>query len=114
VGNIAATNTFNILFILGLSAALRPLPLNLLSIRLDVPTMIATRAAEAMPRNRIGRGEWRHPAGGRYGRSRSSAPNCWCPVPASPGAYGTSDAFIGLTIPAIGTSALELVSRSAT
>ena len=40
VGNIAGTNMFNILFILGLSAALRPLPLQLLSIRLDVPVMI--------------------------------------------------------------------------
>ena len=42
VGNIAGTNAFNILFILGLSAALRPLPLRLQSIRLDVPVMIAT------------------------------------------------------------------------
>lgn len=42
VGNIAGTNIFNILFILGLSAAIRPLPLQLLSIRLDVPVMIAS------------------------------------------------------------------------
>lgn len=42
VGNIAGTNAFNILFILGLSAAIRPLPLQLLSIRLDVPVMIAS------------------------------------------------------------------------
>jgi Ca2+/Na+ antiporter len=41
VGNIAGTNTSNILFILGLSAALRPLPLQLQSIKLDVPIMIA-------------------------------------------------------------------------
>lgn len=40
VGNIAGTNIVNILFILGLSAALRPLPLQLLSIKLDVPVMI--------------------------------------------------------------------------
>ncbi|HEU4581182.1 MAG TPA: calcium/sodium antiporter [Polyangiaceae bacterium] len=40
-GNIAGTNIFNILFILGLSAAIRPLPLQLQSIRLDVPVMIA-------------------------------------------------------------------------
>lgn len=42
VGNIAGTNIFNILFILGLSATLRPLPLQLQSIRLDVPVMIAS------------------------------------------------------------------------
>jgi cation:H+ antiporter len=42
VGNIAGTNIINILFILGLSAALRPLPLHLQSIRLDVPVMIAS------------------------------------------------------------------------
>lgn len=42
VGNIAGTNIFNILFILGLSAAIRPLPLQLQSLRLDVPVMIAS------------------------------------------------------------------------
>jgi cation:H+ antiporter len=42
VGNIAGTNMLNILFILGLSAAIRPLPLNLYSIRLDVPVMIGS------------------------------------------------------------------------
>lgn len=42
IGNIAGTNIFNILFILGLSALIRPLPLHLLSIKLDVPVMIAT------------------------------------------------------------------------
>jgi cation:H+ antiporter len=40
VGNIAGTNIVNILLILGLSAALRPMPLRMLSIRLDVPSMI--------------------------------------------------------------------------
>ncbi len=45
VGNIAGTNIVNILLILGLSALLRPLPLNLLSVRLDVPVMIATALA---------------------------------------------------------------------
>lgn len=44
-GNIAGTNIFNILFILGLSALVRPLPLHLLSIKLDVPVMIATALA---------------------------------------------------------------------
>lgn len=42
VGNIAGTNLFNILFILGLSAAIRPLPLQLQITRLDVPVMIAS------------------------------------------------------------------------
>lgn len=41
VGNIAGTNIVNILLILGLSAAIRRLPLELLSIKLDVPVMIA-------------------------------------------------------------------------
>lgn len=45
VGNIAGTNVFNILFILGLSAVIRPLPLQLQSIRLDVPVMIASAIA---------------------------------------------------------------------
>lgn len=45
VGNIAGTNIFNILFILGLSAAIRPLPLHLQSVRLDVPAMIVTALA---------------------------------------------------------------------
>ncbi len=39
VGNIAGTNLFNLLFILGLSAALRPLPMQLLSLKLDLPVM---------------------------------------------------------------------------
>jgi cation:H+ antiporter len=42
VGNIAGTNIFNILFILGMSAWIRALPVQSLSIRLDVPVMIAT------------------------------------------------------------------------
>ena len=40
VGNIAGTNLVNILFILGLSAAIRPLPLNLKSIKTEMYTMI--------------------------------------------------------------------------
>lgn len=42
IANIAGTNIANILLILGLSAAIRALPLKQLSIRLDVPLMIAT------------------------------------------------------------------------
>lgn len=45
VANVAGTNILNILFILGLSAAIRPLPLQLLSIQLDVPVMIASAVA---------------------------------------------------------------------
>ncbi|NTS43859.1 calcium/sodium antiporter [Flavisolibacter sp. BT320] len=45
VGNIAGTNIINILFILGLSAAIRPLKIHLQSIKLDVPVMIATSFA---------------------------------------------------------------------
>lgn len=45
VGNIAGTNMFNILFILGLSAAIRPLPMQLQTIKLDVPVMIAAASA---------------------------------------------------------------------
>lgn len=41
VGNIAGTNMLNLLFILGLSAAIKPLKLQTLSIRLDVPVMMA-------------------------------------------------------------------------
>ncbi|WP_028317146.1 calcium/sodium antiporter [Desulfobulbus elongatus] len=40
VGNIAGTNLFNILFILGLSALLQPLPLHLRVLKLDLPIMI--------------------------------------------------------------------------
>lgn len=45
VGNIAGTNVFNILFILGLSALIRPLPLHLRSIKLDLPVMIVAAIA---------------------------------------------------------------------
>ena len=40
VGNIAGTNTFNILFILGLSALMLPLPLDARTVRYDVPAMV--------------------------------------------------------------------------
>ncbi len=45
VGNIAGTNIFNILFILGLSALLLPLSLELRTIRIDLPVMIAAAVA---------------------------------------------------------------------
>ncbi|MCC7250560.1 MAG: calcium/sodium antiporter [Hyphomicrobium sp.] len=40
VGNIAGTNVFNILFILGLIAVLKPLPLHLQVLKLELPTMV--------------------------------------------------------------------------
>lgn len=40
IGNIAGTNIINILFVLGLSATIRPLPLQLNSIKKDIYTMI--------------------------------------------------------------------------
>lgn len=45
VGNIAGANIINILMILGLSALIRPLPVHSLSVRLDVPVMIAASLA---------------------------------------------------------------------
>lgn len=45
VGNIAGTNMVNILLILGMSAMIRPLPTRSLSVRLDVPVMIASALA---------------------------------------------------------------------
>ncbi len=47
VGNIAGTNLVNILLILGLSAFLRPLPLHLQVLKLDLPMMILAAAALA-------------------------------------------------------------------
>ncbi|MGS1097054.1 calcium/sodium antiporter (plasmid) [Aquamicrobium terrae] len=46
VGNIAGTNSFNILFILGLSALLMPLSLEMRTLRFDLPVM--TTAALAL------------------------------------------------------------------
>ncbi len=45
VGNIAGGNLFIILFVLGLSAAYRPLKLQMLSIKFDVKAMIAASVA---------------------------------------------------------------------
>ena len=45
IGNIAGTNIMNILFILGLSAAIRALPLHAMSIKLDLPVMIGAAIA---------------------------------------------------------------------
>jgi cation:H+ antiporter len=44
VGNIAGTNVLNLLFILGLSALLRPLPLHLQIFKLELPMIVVAAA----------------------------------------------------------------------
>lgn len=44
VGNIAGTNTVNILLILGLSAALRPLAIQMQTLRLELPVIVVASA----------------------------------------------------------------------
>lgn len=44
VGNIAGTNVLNLLFILGLSAVLRPLPLHLQIFKLELPVIVFAAA----------------------------------------------------------------------
>ncbi|MDQ2625167.1 MAG: calcium/sodium antiporter [Actinomycetota bacterium] len=44
VGNIAGTNVVNLLLILGLSAALRPLEMHTQTLRLDLPVMVGAAA----------------------------------------------------------------------
>jgi cation:H+ antiporter len=164
-GNIAGTNIFNILFILGLSALVRPLPLHLLSIKLDVPVMIATALAlilmawdgllsrqeglallfaaviYTIALVHLSRNEspaMRREFAEEYGTSPSSASlprsqwslGVWNALLLLVGmaltvlgaellvfsatsiaqAYGVSDAVIGLTILAVGTSAPELAT----
>jgi cation:H+ antiporter len=163
VGNIAGTNILNILFILGLSALMRPLPTRMLSVRLDVPVMIsAALALIAMAWDgRLDRSEGVLLLIGavlytvalvRLSREESAAMQrefarevadvmpatlrsarlfmAWNSALLLAGmaltlfgadllvngassiarAYGVSDAFIGLTIVAIGTSAPELAT----
>jgi len=164
VGNIAGTNIVNILLILGLSAAIRPLPTRSLSVRLDVPVMIATAgvlfimALDGVLDRTEGLGlllaavvytvalvmlsrqedsstrlEFRDALAGQAPPSRHPTGGgawVWNAVLLVTGmalavlgaellvagavalakAYGVSDAFIGLTIVAIGTSAPELVT----
>lgn len=59
VGNIAGTNVVNLLLILGLSAALRPLEMHTQTLRLDLPVMVASALIVAVLAwgGRISRGE---------------------------------------------------------
>lgn len=169
VGNIAGTNLFNILVILGASALIRPLPMRLLSIRLDVPVMILTalgliamsadgllaRAEGAVMLavaavytvalvwlSRLESAAMRREFAEEYGAA-VSMPRPGLGLPATPAGigawngvllvagmtltvlgaellvssastiarlYGVSDALIGLTIVAVGTSAPELAT----
>ena len=66
VGNIAGTNIVNILFILGLSAWIKPLPLQLLSLKLDLPltpsgTVMASGSSSATARTMVSRSARRWP-----------------------------------------------------
>lgn len=162
IGNIAGTNIVNILLILGLSAWMRPLPTRSLSVRLDVPVMIASAVAlvamaadgvlsraegvllvlaacaytavlvrlsrqesPALQREfahefgqqavQAGHGAFtglRHVALLLAGMGITVLGAQWLVDGASDIArsFGVSDAFIGLTIVAIGTSAPELVT----
>ncbi|WP_218669495.1 calcium/sodium antiporter [Hydrogenophaga sp. H7] len=165
VGNIAGTNIVNILLILGLSAAIRPLPTRSLSVRLDVPVMIATAVAllvmamdgvltraeglglllaavvytvalvqlsrQEAPDTRLAfRDALAAQAPPRLNMPTGAAAWAWNGALLLAGmalavlgaellvagavelakAYGVSDAFIGLSIVAIGTSAPELVT----
>ena len=165
VGNIAGTNIVNILLILGLSAAIRPLPTRSLNVRLDVPVMIATAVAllvmamdgvltraeglglllaavvytvalvqlsrQEAPDTRLAfRDALAAQAPPRLNMPTGAAAWAWNGALLLAGmalavlgaellvagavelakAYGVSDAFIGLSIVAIGTSAPELVT----
>lgn len=165
VGNIAGTNTLNLLFILGLSALLRPLAIQMRTVRFDLPAMtvaallmwllvldgVLTRTdglvlvaaavvytlgviwtarresrlittefvdeyadlAEASPSTSAGRTRlgW-HAALLVAGITVVVVGADWL-VDGAVGIareFGVSDAFIGLTVVAIGTSAPELVT----
>lgn len=162
VGNIAGTNILNILLILGLSALIRPLPIRLRSIRLDVPVMLCAAVALlafsmdgvlAAPEGvalllaavvyvvLLVRGSRRESAAMQrefaeeYGAAAGAVPRgpaalarqglplvvgmaltvlgaTWLVdgAAAIAAAHGVSDAVIGLTIVAIGTSTPELVT----
>lgn len=155
VGNIAGTNIFNILFILGLSALLKPLPLPLQLLRLELPVTLAAAglmtalawdghldradgailfgasALYVIALVRLSAGEIAHagaPAPGQGGEACGTRLNHGLILAAGMalsvlGAHwlvegavslarnlGVSEAMIGLTIVAVGTSSPELVT----
>jgi cation:H+ antiporter len=161
VGNIAGTNTLNILFILGLSAAIRALPIRMQTLKLDVPVMIGAAVAlilmsldgvltptegallllaallytalivrESRRESAAMKKEFREEFGVGPAAGRKRVRFAWHAVLLAGGmaltvlgadllvagavniarASGVSDAFIGLTIVAIGTSAPELAT----
>lgn len=155
VGNIAGTNTVNLLLILGLSALIKPLPLRLQSVKVDLPLMVAAALAMfamawdgVMTRTEgallvcgglvytavvlgVSRGERKaiqKEFATEYAAAKGGAVSSFAALAAGiaivvlgadwlvRGAedlarlWGVSDAFIGLTIVAIGTSSPELVT----
>lgn len=158
VGNIAGTNCVNILLILGLSAAMRPLPLRLETVRFELPAIVGASlaklllAADGLLSRRDGallvllgalftlgivRSARRESAAARrdYAAEYGVIRNDWQGILVEAGKllagiaivvvgakwlvggavdlarlWDVSDAFIGLTIVAIGTSAPELVT----
>ncbi|PAX08853.1 calcium/sodium antiporter [Sphingomonas lenta] len=158
VGNIAGTNCVNILLILGLSAAMRPLPLRLQTLRLELPVIVGASVLKAVmvadgvlsrldgavlvslgllftigivrasrDESFTVRKEFAAEYGGRskdrHGMLREVTQLVGGIAVVVLGAdwlvdgavdlarlWGVSDAFIGLTIVAIGTSAPELVT----
>ena len=161
VGNIAGTNTVNVLLILGLSAAIHALPLRARTVRMELPVMIAAAAVvlvlaldgtlsrldgmllvacgvaytamlarSALHESRAVRvefaREYRGPKGAAHG-PRTTLRSALALLAgivvivlaadwfvdgavALARIWGVSDAFIGLTVVAIGTSAPELVT----
>lgn len=164
VGNIAGANILIILLVLGLSAVIRPLPIRLQSVKLDVPMMIGaavalllmsldgrltriegallllaavvyttrlvrlsrqeTLATQAEFREVFatatvpaGQRRWhlaRHGALLAAGMALTVLGADWLVAGAVrlAAAYGVSDAFIGLTIVALGTSSPELITTT--
>jgi cation:H+ antiporter len=145
VGNIAGTNMVNILLILGLSALLRPLPLHLRVLKLDLPVMIIAAAMMTIMAwdglltrldggvlfgaailytvvlIRVGRGEkqavkaefrdmYSDDIKTRWAVAQTKVRYIVLGAVGIARAFGISEAVIGLTIVAIGTSAPELAT----